>query len=151
MGSHADKLRLRLINDGVDVLRHLRDRLDIVAVLLVNLLLKLLDKLLLISDDLITGSFLRINVLSQFFAIFFLFKLLPIPINFHILLVTLDDLVLNLVGALFLSLFLKCASFFINLLCVRLDLINLDLLLIPLLLQEALGLLYSGIAIRLNP
>jgi hypothetical protein len=38
--------------------------------------------------------------LREFLAVFFLFKLLPVPINFDILLVRSNDFILNFVGTL---------------------------------------------------
>jgi len=61
--THGNELVLHLRDERINVLRHLRNRFDVMAVLLVNLSLEFLDKLLLIGDDLSTGSFLRLNIL----------------------------------------------------------------------------------------
>ena len=63
--AHRNELVLHLSDQRVDILRHLRDRLDVMAILLVNLGLELLDKVLLIGDNLGAGSFLRLNVLTN--------------------------------------------------------------------------------------
>ena len=65
--------------------------------------------------------------LSQFFAIFLFFKLLPVPIDLNILLMGLNDLILNLVGTLLLVLLLKSTTVFVQLFGVVLDLRDLKL------------------------
>lgn len=50
--AHLAELRLHASDKQVDVLRHLLDGLDVVAVLLVDLLFELEDQLLLVRDDL---------------------------------------------------------------------------------------------------
>ena len=49
----------------VDIIRHLLDSLDIVAIFLIDLVFELLDQLLFVADDLGTGSFLGFNVLKN--------------------------------------------------------------------------------------
>ena len=61
--AHGNELVLHLSDKRVDVLRHLSDCLDVMAVFLVNLRLKLLDKVLFIGNNLSAGGFLRLNVL----------------------------------------------------------------------------------------
>lgn len=61
--AHGDELVLHLGDECVDVLGHLRDRLDVVAVLLVNLSIELRNQQFFVADDLGTGRFLRLNVL----------------------------------------------------------------------------------------
>ena len=65
--------------------------------------------------------------LSEFFAIFLFFKLLPVPIDLNILLMRLNDLILNLVGTLLLVLLLKSTTVFVQLFGVVLDLRDLKL------------------------
>ena len=65
--------------------------------------------------------------LSEFFAIFLFFKLLPVPIDLNILLMGLNDLILNLVGTLLLVLLLKSTTVFVQLFGVVLDLRDLKL------------------------
>ena len=63
--THCNELILHLSDQRVDVLGHLCDSLDIVAIFLVDLGLKLLNQVLLISDDLGAGGFLSFNVLAN--------------------------------------------------------------------------------------
>lgn len=61
--SHLTELTLHSHDQGVNILRHLLDSLDIVAVLLIDLLFELFNELLLVRDDLGAGGFLRFDVL----------------------------------------------------------------------------------------
>ena len=63
MLAHVIELALHSLDQRVNILRHLLDRLDVVTVLLVDLSFELLDELLLVRDDLSTGCLLRFNVL----------------------------------------------------------------------------------------
>ena len=63
MLAHVIELALHSLDQRVNILRHLLDRLDVVTVLLVDLRFELLDELLLVRDDLSTGCLLRFNVL----------------------------------------------------------------------------------------
>ena len=61
--SHLSKLRLHSRDQGVDILAHLLDGLDVVAILLIDLCLKFSDQLSLIRDDLGACSFLSLDIL----------------------------------------------------------------------------------------
>ena len=60
-------------------------------------------------DDLLASVLLVFNVLdkvkgnkrylSQFFTVFFVFKLIPLPLNLHVLFVTGDDFCLDGIGS----------------------------------------------------
>ena len=63
--SHLNKLLLHLGDELVDILRHLLNRFDVVAIFLIDLGLKLLDELHLVCDDLSASCLLRLNVLSK--------------------------------------------------------------------------------------
>ena len=61
--SHLVELVLHPLDQRIDVLRHLLNRLDVVAVLLVDLTFELFDELLLVRDDLGASSLLGLYVL----------------------------------------------------------------------------------------
>ena len=61
--SHLVELVLHPFDQRIDILRHLLNRLDVVAVLLVYLTFELFDELLLVGDDLGAGSLLGLYVL----------------------------------------------------------------------------------------
>ena len=61
--SHLVELVLHPFDQRIDVLRHLLNRLDVVAVLLVDLTFELFDELLLVRDDLGASSLLGLYVL----------------------------------------------------------------------------------------
>ena len=63
MLAHVIELSLHSLDQRIDVLRHLLDGLDVVAVLLVDLRLELFDELLLVGDNFSTGCFLSLNIL----------------------------------------------------------------------------------------
>ena len=63
--THVTELGLHRSNEKVDVNRHLLDGLDVVAILLCDLTIELLDELHLIGDNLGTGGLLRLNVLFE--------------------------------------------------------------------------------------
>ena len=65
MISHLAKLPFHSHYQSVNILRHLLDRLDVVAVLLINLLLELPDELLLVGDNFSTSGFLCLDILQQ--------------------------------------------------------------------------------------
>ena len=136
--AHGHELVLHLGDECVDVLGHLRDRLHVVLVFLVYLRLELFDQLSFVGDDLITGSLLRLDVISKLFTVFFFFKLLPVPVNLHVLLVGLDHLVLDFVCALFLTSLLGGATEFVSLFSIDADLSNFLLRRFAHLLQSAL-------------
>ena len=61
---HLVELVLHPLDQRIDVLGHFLNRLDVVAVLLVDLTFELFDKLLLVGDDLGAGCLLGLYVLS---------------------------------------------------------------------------------------
>ena len=63
MLAHVIELALHSLDQRINVLRHLLDSLDVVAVLLVDLRLELFDELLLVGDNFSTGCLLSLNVL----------------------------------------------------------------------------------------
>ena len=63
MLAHVIELALHSLDQRINVLRHLLDSLDVVAVLLVDLCLELFDELLLVGDNFSTGCLLSLNVL----------------------------------------------------------------------------------------
>jgi hypothetical protein len=65
----------------------------------------------------ISGSYL-----SELFAIFFLFQLLPVPVNFYIFLVRLDDFVLDLVRSFLFVFLLQGTPVFVQFFSFCLDL-----------------------------
>ena len=73
--------------------------LDVVLVLGLDSFLELVLQLFFVGNDLVALNNLFLDVLVQLFAIFFLLKFLPVPVDFDILLVGGNDLILNLVGS----------------------------------------------------
>ena len=63
MLAHVIELALHSLDQRINVLRHLLDSLDVVAVLLVDLRLELFDELLLVGDNFSTGCLLSLDVL----------------------------------------------------------------------------------------
>ena len=63
MLAHVIELALHSLDQRIDVLRHLLDGLDVVAVLLVDLRLELFDELLFVGDNFSAGCFLSFDVL----------------------------------------------------------------------------------------
>ena len=144
---HLVELVLHALYQQIYILRHLLNRLDVVAVLLIDLPFELFDQLLLVGDDLGAGRLLRLYVLGQLLTVFLLLKLLPIPIDLDVLLVGLDHLILNFICAFLFSLLLASAPVFVQLLRVRLDLDQHLLSLSPDLLNLALGLLDLAVTV----
>lgn len=120
------------------------------GVLLADLLLELLDQLVFVSENFVAGAFLSLDVLSQFLAVLFLLKLLPVPIDLDILLMRLDDLVLDFVSSLLFGFLFAGATVFVQLFRVRLNL-N-DLLLGPAsdLFKGTFGFLDLHVAVARN-
>ena len=79
----------------------------------------------------------QVTYLCELFAVFFFFQLLPVPVDFDVFLVRLDDLVLDLVRSLLLVTLLGRASVLIGQFSVDLDLHNLLLGASADLLQDA--------------
>ncbi len=65
LSSHLLELRLHTGNKTIDIFGHLLDCLDVVAIFLINLLLKLFDQLLLVTDNVGASGFLSLNVLQN--------------------------------------------------------------------------------------
>lgn len=65
LSSHLLKLRLHTGDKTIDIFGHLLDCLDVVAIFLIDLLLKFLDQLLLVTDNFGAGGFLSLNVLRN--------------------------------------------------------------------------------------
>ena len=63
--SHFHELALHVHDQRVDIIRHTSDRLDVVRVFLIDLALKLFDKLLFVRNNLSTSSFLGLDVLHK--------------------------------------------------------------------------------------
>ncbi len=161
LSPHLLKLRLHTGDKSIYIFGHLLNRLDVVAIFLIDLLLELLDQLLFVADDFGAGGFLSLDVLyaiqtkrlsqpifkkalhcsketmchvlkdddddggaylGELLAIFFFFKLLPVPVDFYVFLMRLDDFVLDLVSSFLFIFLFECASVFVKLLCVSLDL-----------------------------
>ena len=66
MLTHVIELTLHSLDQRIDVLRHLLDSLDVVAVLLVDLRLELFDELLFVGDNFSTGCLLSFDILYKF-------------------------------------------------------------------------------------
>ena len=62
---HLNKLLLHLRDQQVDILGHLLNRLDVVAIFLIDLRLELFDELHLVGDYLGASRLLRLNVLNH--------------------------------------------------------------------------------------
>jgi len=139
-----------LLDQQVDILAHLLDRLDVVAVLLIDLPFELLDELHFVCDNLRACCLLRLDVLSKLLAIFLFFKLLPVPINFDVFLVGLDNFVLDLVRSLFFVAFFSSATFLVSLLGIDLDLDDFLLGLAAELLQLAFSFLDARVTVSGN-
>ncbi len=75
--------------------------------------------------------------LGQLLAILLFFKFLPVPVDFDVFLMRLDDFVLDLVSSFLFIFLLECASVFVKLLSVSLDLDNSLLSIDPDLLDMA--------------
>ena len=65
LSSHLLELRLHTRDKKVDIFGHLLDCLDVVAIFLIDLLLKLFDQLLLVTDNFGASGFLSLNVLHN--------------------------------------------------------------------------------------
>jgi len=63
--SHLLELGLHTGDQVIDIIRHLLDSLNVVAIFLIDLVFKLLDQLLFVTDDFGTSSFLGFNVLKN--------------------------------------------------------------------------------------
>ena len=63
----------------------------------------------------------RLTYLRKFLTVFFLFELLPVPVDLDVLLVRLDHFVLDLVGSLFLRLLFNRAALLVQRLSLSLD------------------------------
>jgi len=59
--------------------------------------------------------------LSQFLAVFFLFKFLPVPVDFDVFLMGGDDFILNFIGALLALFLLLITTQILGLIDIRLD------------------------------
>ena len=70
-------------------------------------------------DLLVSGTYL-----IKFFAVFFFFEFLPVPVNLDVLFMRWDDFVLNFVGSLLLVLLLKSAALCLPLVGFCLDLVD---------------------------
>ena len=68
--------------------------------------------------------FLSFDVFGELLAIFFLFELLPVPVNLNVLFVTLDHLVLDLVCTLLPRFLLQGAPIVLHFISFCLDLEN---------------------------
>lgn len=105
VGPHIKELLTHGLDQVVNIIILLFQRLDVFVVLLLELVHELLDEVILLADDLLTGLLLHLDVLGKLLAVFLLFELLPSPVYLDVLLMRCDDLSLDLVGTL-LSLFL---------------------------------------------
>ena len=99
VSAHVDELSFHGPDQVVDVVVHELHLLYVVLILCLYGFLKLVFQLLFVSNDLVALHNLLLNVLVQLLAIFFLLKFLPVPVDFDILLVGGNDLILNLVGS----------------------------------------------------
>jgi hypothetical protein len=63
--SHLLELGLHTGDQVIDIIRHLLDSLNVVAIFLIDLVFKLLDQFLFVTDDFGTSSFLAFNVLKN--------------------------------------------------------------------------------------
>ena len=89
--------------------------LYVVLVLLLDRLLELLLQLLRLQDNMLALQHLLLYVLVEFFAVFLLLQLLPVPVDLHVLLVRGDHFVLDLVRTFASRLLLLNASLVLNL------------------------------------
>lgn len=141
VGSHIEELLAHSLNQVINVIILLFKRFNVFFIFLLKLIHELLDEIILLANNLLTGVLLDFDVFSKLLAVFLFFKLLPSPINLDILLVTCDDLSLDLVSSLFSLLFFLDTSVVLHGIGVRPDLGN-DLRGFSFdLLQETTGLL----------
>ena len=68
------------------------------------------------NDKKVTATYI-----GKLLAIFFLFKLLPVPVDFNVLFVRGDDFVLNLVGSFLFLLFFEVATLVLGVVSVSFD------------------------------
>mgnify|MGYP000991432694 FL=1 len=101
---------------------HLLHLLHVVLILGLDRLLKLILQLLLVEDDLLALNDLLLDVLVQLLAVLLLLEFLPIPVDFDVLLVGSDNLVLDLVGTLALLFVFLNAALVFNVVSVGFDL-----------------------------
>lgn len=122
IGSHLVELVLHSQDEFVNVLVHLLHGDHVVLVLGVESLLEFTFKVVFVFYNFLTLNDLLFNFWGKFLAVLFFFKLLPIPINFDILLVWSDNFILDLVRTLFLFLLLIDTAFIFVLVSDGLDL-----------------------------
>ena len=98
---------------------HLLHGLDVVLVLGFNGFLKLFFELVFVLNNVLAFDDLLLDVLVQFFAVFLLFKFLPIPVDLNVFLVGSDDFVLDLIGSFTAGFFLLDAALVFSFVSVR--------------------------------
>ena len=99
VSAHVDELSFHGPDQIIDMVVHELHLFDVVLVLGLDSFLELVLQLFFVGNDLVAFNNLLLDVLVQLFAIFFFLKFLPVPIDFNILLVGGNDLILNLVGS----------------------------------------------------
>jgi hypothetical protein len=87
ISTHMEELTFHFVDELVNVVVHLLHGFDVVFVLGVEGRFKLKLKVFFVGNDLLALDNLLLDVQGQLLAVFFLLKLLPVPVNFYILLV----------------------------------------------------------------
>jgi len=108
--THLLVLEFHVLDELLDVVSHGLHGLDVVLVLVVETALEFINQDLLLRDDLRAGGFLGFNFLIELLAVFLLFKFLPVPIDFDILLMGGNDFVLDFVCSFLLGLILQSSA-----------------------------------------
>jgi len=108
--THLLVLEFHVLDELLDVVSHGLHGLDVVLVLVVETALEFINQDLLLRDDLCAGGFLGFNFLIELLAVFLLFKFLPVPIDFDILLMGGDNFILDFVCSFFLGLILQSSA-----------------------------------------
>jgi len=119
--SHIQELLAHSFDQVIDVIVLLFQSFDVFFIFLLQLVNETADKITLLRDNLFASLLLNFDVFCKLLAVFFLFKLLPSPINFDILLMRSNDLCLDLVSSFLSLLFLLNTSGIFSCIGVRSD------------------------------
>lgn len=106
VSTHSVELGFHAADQLVNVVVHFLHGLDVVLVLYVECGFELTLEFLLVLNDFLALNDLLLNVSSKLFAVFFLLKFLPVPVNFYVTFVGGDDFVLNLISSFLFQFFL---------------------------------------------
>jgi len=119
--SHIQELLAHSFDQVIDVIILLFQSFDVFFIFLLQLVNETADKITLLRDNLFTSLLLNFDVFCKLLAVFFLFKLLPSPVDFYILLMRSNDLCLDLVCSFLPLLFFLNTSGIFSCIGVRSD------------------------------